>query len=86
MQRKLFILFSFVFLIYLSGCKDRNEEPISPDQQVITKSVASCEGCHTNYQQLKKVYTPDPPSEGGGGCGGDTPHIEPYDRDRKSVV
>jgi thiosulfate/3-mercaptopyruvate sulfurtransferase len=82
MQKKILLLLSsllFIALVVL-GCKDRSEEPISTDNQVITKSVASCEGCHTNYDNLKKVYTPDPPSEGGGGCGGETPHIEPYDR------
>jgi hypothetical protein len=41
--------------------------------------VASCEGCHTNYKHLQEVYTPDtdPPA---GGCGGEAPHYEPYDR------
>ena len=29
---------------------------------------------------LKQVYTPDPPSTGGAGCGGEAPHYEPYDR------
>ena len=40
----------------------------------------SCEGCHTDYDLLKQVHTPDPPSTGGGGCGGEAPHYEPYDR------
>lgn len=41
--------------------------------------VASCEGCHTNYDHLKKVFSPDtvaPP----GGCGGEAPVYAPYDR------
>lgn len=80
MKKKIAILLSFISLIYFYGCKDRNEEPISNEDQVISKSVASCEGCHTNYQQLKKVYTPDPEGAGGAGCGGEIPHIEPYDR------
>lgn len=39
----------------------------------------SCEGCHTDYDRLILVHTPDtvaPPS----GCGGAAPHYEPYDR------
>jgi thiosulfate/3-mercaptopyruvate sulfurtransferase len=42
-------------------------------------SVASCEGCHTNYVHLQAVYTPDTAAPAGG-CGGDAPHYEPYDR------
>ncbi|MBE0676369.1 MAG: hypothetical protein IH591_17070 [Bacteroidales bacterium] len=41
--------------------------------------LSSCEKCHTDYTLLKAVYTPDtdPPV---GGCGGEAPHYEPYDR------
>jgi len=41
--------------------------------------VDSCEGCHTSYAQLQLVYTPDTAAPAGG-CGGDAPHYEPYDR------
>ena len=41
--------------------------------------VASCEGCHTDYDHLKKVYSPDTTAPAGG-CGGEAPHYEPYDR------
>lgn len=44
-----------------------------------TTSVASCEGCHTDYAHLQKVYTPDTGAPVGG-CGGEAPHYEPYDR------
>ncbi|MCK5134401.1 MAG: hypothetical protein KAR19_01335 [Bacteroidales bacterium] len=39
----------------------------------------SCEGCHTDYARLIEVHSPDtaPPA---GGCGGEAPHFEPYDR------
>ena len=39
----------------------------------------SCEGCHTDYARLIAVHSPDtaPPV---GGCGGEAPHYEPYDR------
>jgi thiosulfate/3-mercaptopyruvate sulfurtransferase len=42
-------------------------------------SANSCEGCHTDYERLIEVHDPDtaPPP---GGCGGDAPHYEPYDR------
>lgn len=42
-------------------------------------AVASCEGCHTNYEYLKQVYSPDTFAVAGG-CGGSAPHYEPYDR------
>ena len=57
------------------GCSDN--ESTEPDPTAST--VASCEGCHTNYAHLQEVYSPDttaPP----GGCGGEAPHYEPYDR------
>ena len=39
----------------------------------------SCEGCHTDYERLIAVHSPDttPPAEG---CGGTAPEYEPYDR------
>ncbi|HOX78023.1 MAG TPA: hypothetical protein PLW31_08280 [Bacteroidales bacterium] len=53
------------------GCsKDNNNDD---------KAVASCEGCHTNYAHLQEVYSPDTAAPVGG-CGGDAPHYEPYDR------
>ncbi len=44
-----------------------------------TGTTASCVGCHTNYEVLKAIASPDT-ATGGGGCGGEAPHIEPYDR------
>lgn len=43
------------------------------------KEVATCEGCHIDYELLKEVYSPDT-AVAAGGCGGDAPHYEPYDR------
>jgi hypothetical protein len=42
-------------------------------------SANSCEGCHTDYERLIAVHSPDtsPPV---GGCGGAAPFYEPYDR------
>jgi thiosulfate/3-mercaptopyruvate sulfurtransferase len=45
----------------------------------IDKELASCEGCHTNYAHLQKVFSPDTTAPAGG-CGGTAPHYEPYDR------
>jgi len=72
------ILLSIIIFI---GCKERADDDVTQPREASTKSVASCEGCHSNYEMLKKVYTPDPPSDGAShGCGGEAPHIEPYDR------
>jgi len=56
------------------SCSENDDDP-DPDQG----NVASCEGCHTNYAHLQEVFSPDttPPA---GGCGGEAPHYEPYDR------
>lgn len=77
------ILFSFILFLVIAvvGCKEElKDEPSTPETTVV-KSIASCEGCHTNYETLKKNYTPDPPATGDShGCGGEAPHFEPYDR------
>lgn len=59
------------------GCnvKDASLEQGSPG----ATTAATCEGCHTDYPLLKAIASPDT-AAAGGGCGGDTPHIEPYDR------
>jgi len=44
-----------------------------------TLPYGTCEGCHTDYAHLQKVYTPDTAAPVGG-CGGSAPHYEPYDR------
>lgn len=66
-----------LLLLLLSACAKKTENPVSPDG--LQASVASCEGCHTDYQTLKRIASPDT-AAAGGGCGGETPHIEPYDR------
>ncbi len=47
--------------------------------KVKNKAVASCEGCHTDYAHLQTIYSPDTAAPVGG-CGGDAPHYEPFDR------
>lgn len=75
MKKLLFLIAAGLLLI--AGCKKETiEDPIASNRPA---SVATCEGCHTNYQHLKAVYSPDT-SHAGGGCGGETPVIDPYDR------
>ena len=50
-----------------------------PDKQSKKISSNTCEGCHTDYERLIEVHTPDTAAPVGG-CGGDAPHYEPYDR------
>jgi len=50
-----------------------------PDKNSDRISAASCEGCHTDYERLIEVHTPDTGAPSGG-CGGTAPHYEPYDR------
>ena len=74
----LLTIISALLIFIVLGCSEKDDkQPITPDT---TLDKASCLGCHTNYEHLKAVHTPDPPEPGGAGCGGETPHIEPYDR------
>jgi hypothetical protein len=69
------ILFAALVII---GCqKEDIKVPTDPLQGGLAKN--SCEGCHTNYDLLKQIHSPDT-VHAAGGCGGDAPHIEPYDR------
>lgn len=78
-MKKNILILLLAIPLFLIGCSENEiDDPITPASE---KEVASCIGCHTNYTHLKAVYTPDPIDPGGGGgCGGDIPHIEPYDR------
>lgn len=69
------ITFSLLVLGLLSCSKDVEEENPDPSNP----NFASCESCHTNYVHLQAVYTPDTGAPAGG-CGGEAPHYEPYDR------
>ena len=50
-----------------------------PDRNNKKISEASCEGCHIDYDRLIETHSPDTGAPVGG-CGGDAPHYEPYDR------
>jgi hypothetical protein len=47
--------------------------------KTVTPQVNMCEDCHTDYERLMAVYSPDTAAPISG-CGGDAPHYEPYDR------
>lgn len=65
-----------LIILFITGCKEDSKAPV---ENIVPADKASCEGCHTDYNLLKTVYSPDTASAGGG-CGGEIPHIEPYDR------
>lgn len=78
LRSKIFPVAGFVIVVFFlsnlfNGCGKKG--PIDRDAM----AVASCEGCHTDYAHLQTVYSPDTAAPAGG-CGGDAPHYEPYDR------
>ncbi|MEZ5082387.1 MAG: hypothetical protein R2750_02875 [Bacteroidales bacterium] len=70
---KILLILALVAFIF-SSCSEDTSDP-----EPATKSYASCEGCHTDYAHLQEVYSPDTAAPAGG-CGGEAPHYEPYDR------
>ncbi len=67
------LIFPFALILLIAGCakvtnKDKDTLP-----------YGTCEGCHTDYEHLQLVYTPDTAAPASG-CGGSAPHYEPYDR------
>lgn len=59
------------------GCDQIPKIPTEPNESELPANT--CEGCHTNYELLKAVYTPDT-EEPLAGCAVEVPRIEPYDR------
>ena len=82
MMEKFYLLTLIIASTILSvSCQKKLEDNPITSETPTENSIASCEGCHTNYVALKSNYTPDPPFEGDShGCGGEAPHYEPYDR------
>ncbi len=68
---KYFLLLGFSVMII--GCTNYQWEPDN------SRKLSSCENCHTDYALLQQVFTPDTAAPVGG-CGGEAPHYEPYDR------
>lgn len=70
-----------LFILLLTTCLSISFIGCTSDplEKETVDNVASCEGCHTNYTHLQEVYSPDTAAPAGG-CGGEAPHYEPYDR------
>ncbi len=73
-KMQLLLIGLVLFIFGIAACSDDTNTP-----DTSTTSFNSCEGCHTNYSKLKEVHSPDT-SAANGGCGGEAPHFEPYDR------
>lgn len=76
------MLVAALALTVAGACSDAAVQPDPEDPPDVTDpnlAIASCEGCHTDYEALKKLHAPDTniPS---GGCSGPPPYIQPYDR------
>lgn len=74
-----FLLLSALLIVIAIGCSDKKVTDPPTNEESLAK-VNSCEGCHTNYEHLKAVHTPEDPPEDTGGCGGAPPFYQPYDR------
>jgi hypothetical protein len=71
-------IISVLLCLAVVACDESSLAP-DPAAHIDLSTVASCESCHTNYAALIRLADPDttPPA---GGCGGEAPRIEPYDR------
>ncbi|NOG47472.1 MAG: hypothetical protein HND50_19695 [Calditrichaeota bacterium] len=76
MSKYLLLFFCVLFVNLFTACSDKADDDNTVDPNL---SINSCVGCHTNYDVLKSIASPDTVVESGG-CGGDAPHYEPYDR------
>ena len=64
-------------MVFFNGCQKNNDTIANNDSS--HSSSSNCISCHTNYSLLKQIASPDT-TAGGGGCGGDAPVIETYDK------
>jgi len=78
MKRYFFLLGVVVTVIFLWQTGRVETEELS-EKNTPRDSTGSCIACHTNYQTLESLASPDsePPMEG---CGGAAPYIQPCDR------
>lgn len=67
------LLFAGMVAMIASSCTMVDNK----DQKAL--SYGTCEGCHTDYEHLKLVHSPDTAAPAGG-CGGTVTPREPYDR------
>jgi hypothetical protein len=72
MKPKHYLLILFIAIICFRCEFHQWDDPRAP-------KISSCEKCHTDYDMLMAVFTPDTDAPAGG-CGGEAPHYEPYDR------
>ncbi|MFC2137417.1 hypothetical protein ACFLTE_04515 [Bacteroidota bacterium] len=72
-SKSILVLTLILLILVVINC---TKHTLNSDEK---NGIASCEGCHTNYSHLQEVYSPDT-AAAVGGCGGDAPHYEPYDR------
>lgn len=81
MRKSPAILGVVILAVVLAGCSgDDKSLPVEPEKPADSiLAISSCEGCHKDYNALKRLHTPDAviPS---GGCSGPPPYVEPYDR------
>lgn len=79
MDRRASLLGALTLMWVVVACGDSNGEPTGPDPPTDSTEVSSCVGCHTDYDLLRTIHTPDSviPS---GGCSGPPPYVQPYDR------
>ena len=72
--KKITVILGFLICatFFLINC---SQYSFDPDARVLN----SCESCHTDYALLQEVFSPDT-AAAAGGCGGEAPHYEPYDR------
>ncbi len=70
----IFLLMFAIVMQAIVSCTNYQFDPTTHSDP-----LASCEGCHTNYAHLQKVFSPDTAAPAGG-CGGEAPHYEPFDR------
>ncbi len=68
-------MLALTIVTFFTGCK----KEANVASTTTGGASSQCVACHTDYALLKQVASPDTAASGGG-CGGDTPHIEPYDR------
>ncbi|MBI2416561.1 MAG: hypothetical protein HYV28_01405 [Ignavibacteriales bacterium] len=67
-------------VIVLNACKETEHPPTEETPVITTENPKSCEGCHTDFELLKRIATPDTGSAGGG-CGGEIPEpLPPHER------
>lgn len=77
LKRSIVAPLTVLAVLFFQGCQKDTEGLASNDSYHATS--ANCVSCHTNYSLLKQIASPDTTTSSGG-CGGDAPVIETYDK------